>query len=127
MTHAPRQLGPILVVEDDPDLILFLGELLTSAGYRVAAVDSTLGTAALIRRERPAAILLDLGLPYRSGVSLLAELKAQPDTTAIPVIIPKKCRKPCRRSKIICGKISRRWTSRSSRRCSKPPPKSWAA
>jgi len=44
----------------------------------------------------------------------------------IPVIILRKCRRRCSKSKIISAKTSRRWTNRNSRRCSKLPPRSWA-
>jgi CheY-like chemotaxis protein len=80
MMPAPPALGPILIVEDDPDL-------LADAGYRVEIVDSAFGTATLIRRERPAAILLDLELPFRPGTAHLDELTADPRTAAIPIII----------------------------------------
>jgi DNA-binding response OmpR family regulator len=87
MIPAPSALGSVLVVEDDPDLADCLSDLLTATGYRVAVLESAFGAAALIRRERPAAILLDLGLPFRSGLSLLAELKADPHTAAAPILI----------------------------------------
>ena len=76
-----------LVVEDDPGLAGLLSTTLAGGGYAVTVTDSALGAAELTRRVRPDVILLDLALPYRSGASLLAELKADPDTAAIPVII----------------------------------------
>jgi DNA-binding response OmpR family regulator len=42
---------------------------------------------ALARRLRPAVILLDLGLPYRSGGALLEDLKADPATAGVPVLV----------------------------------------
>ena len=77
----------VLVVEDDAIFAGLLTQVLSEAGFAVTATDSVLGTAALVRRVRPDVILLDLGLPYRSGASLLAELKANPRTAAIPVLI----------------------------------------
>ncbi len=79
--------GSILVIEDDPDHQRLLAEILELAGYAVTVADSALGAAALARRHQPDLILLDLGLPYRSGASLLAELKADPRTAAIPVLV----------------------------------------
>ena len=40
-----------------------------------------------MRSVNPRLIILDLGLPYRSGASLLAELKADPDVADTPVIV----------------------------------------
>ena len=79
--------GSILVIEDDPDHQRLLADVLELAGYAVTVADSALGAAALARRLQPDLILLDLGLPYRSGASLLAELKADPRTAAIPVLV----------------------------------------
>jgi CheY-like chemotaxis protein len=41
----------------------------------------------MLRTWRPDVVLLDLGLPYRSGAAVLADLKADPATAAIPVVI----------------------------------------
>ena len=77
----------VLVIDDDDDMRGILTELLASAGYEVTAAESALGTVALVQRLRPRVILLDLGLPYRSGASLLADLKAEATTAQIPIII----------------------------------------
>ena len=77
----------VLIVEDDPHATHLLEELLKTVGYAVTTTDSALGTAGLARRLRPSVILLDLGLPYRSGVSLLADLKSDPTTAGIPVLV----------------------------------------
>ena len=39
------------------------------------------------RKERPAAVVLEVGLPKRDGWQVLADLKGDPDTAVIPVII----------------------------------------
>ena len=77
----------VLVVEDDPDLREFLTDLLGNDGYDVTATDAAIGVRALAESVQPHTILLDLGLPYRSGASLLVELKADPRTAPIPVIV----------------------------------------
>ena len=76
-----------LVIEDDPGVQQLELELLRGEGYVVTATDSALGAAALARRFAPDTIVLDLGLPYRSGASLLAELKADRATAHIPVVV----------------------------------------
>ncbi len=77
----------ILVIEDDPSICDLLVDILSSDGYDVTSTESVLGAATLIRRLRPEAIVLDLGLPYRSGASLLTELKTDPETAGIPVLV----------------------------------------
>ena len=83
MTESRR----VLVVEDEPSLREVLTDLLGETGYDVTATDSAIGVRALVESVQPHAILLDLGLPYRSGGSLLVELKADPRTAPIPVIV----------------------------------------
>ncbi len=93
--HTARRAGSpqkrtapvVLVVEDDPDTGALLTDVLGEEGYAVRVVDTALGLLGQIERLRPATILLDLGLPYRSGAALLADLKADPVTAPIPVIV----------------------------------------
>ena len=76
-----------LVIEDDSAHRLLLRETLEIGGYEVAAIDSAIGAMEVVRDLRPHVILLDLGLPLRSGASLLAELKADPRTADVPVVV----------------------------------------
>jgi CheY-like chemotaxis protein len=63
--------------------------VLSLAGYQVAAAESALGVVDRVRRHRPAAVVLDLGLPYVSGAHLLAALRedADPAVRAVPVVV----------------------------------------
>jgi DNA-binding response OmpR family regulator len=76
-----------LVVEDDEGIAELLAFALAEDGFAVERRGSALGVAALLRAWRPDVVLLDLGLPFRSGGALLAELKADPATAPIPVVI----------------------------------------
>ncbi len=80
---APR----VVVVEDEPDTAALYADVLSEAGYAVTVLGSALGARAQLQRMRPAVVVLDLGLPYRSGLSLLSELKADRATAGIPVVI----------------------------------------
>jgi len=77
----------LLSVDDDPSVAPLLQKMLAGNGYRVIA--STSASAALgdAQRLQPAAILLDLLMPERDGEHVLAELKADPATSNIPVIV----------------------------------------
>ena len=77
----------ILIVEDDETLLDLFSEVLNTAGYEVATQDSAFGAAARVREFEPSAVLLDLALPFRPGTSLLTELKADPRTAEVPVLI----------------------------------------
>jgi DNA-binding response OmpR family regulator len=77
----------VLVVEDDEGVAALWVEALAEAGFAAERVGSALGLSAVLRARPPAAIVLDLGLPFRSGGALLGALKADPATAAIPVVV----------------------------------------
>ena len=83
----PPRRRRVLVVEDDEALAALWAQALAADGHEVRALASALGVAGLLRGWRPDVVLLDLGLPYRSGAALLADLKAAPATAGIPVVV----------------------------------------
>lgn len=77
----------ILVVEDDASLQRILQEALGQSGFLIlSALDGQLGLE-LAQRHKPDLILLDLILPKKSGFEVLKELKKDPATKDIPVIV----------------------------------------
>ncbi|MGH2468884.1 MAG: response regulator, partial [Chloroflexota bacterium] len=77
----------VLVVEDDARVASLLNLYLTRGGYRAVVADS--GAAALenARRLHPLAITLDILLPGLDGWEVLRELKSDPATRDIPVVV----------------------------------------
>jgi signal transduction histidine kinase/DNA-binding response OmpR family regulator len=77
----------VVIVEDDPRSLDLLCLYVKSAGVGfVTAGDGRQGLE-LIRRVRPAAVVLDIQLPTLDGWDLLALLKADPTTAPIPVVV----------------------------------------
>jgi signal transduction histidine kinase/CheY-like chemotaxis protein len=88
---SPRELDPIrslvLVVDDDPMDLLLYEKYLAGSGFQVLSA-RTLGEArSILLRARPLAVLLDILLDTESGWSLLPELKEQPTTSEIPILV----------------------------------------
>jgi CheY-like chemotaxis protein len=77
----------VLAIDDDPDVIYLLRENLGEAGYRVIGAPSGEEGVRLARALRPCAITLDILMPHKDGWQILHELKADPDTRDIPVIV----------------------------------------
>jgi DNA-binding response OmpR family regulator len=77
----------ILVCEDDEDVGDILTRYLEQAGYRPIRARNTAEARALLGADSFAAMTLDLGLPDQDGLSLLAEIKAHPATTGMPIIV----------------------------------------
>lgn len=77
----------VLVVEDNETNIYLMQLLVTREGWRcVVARDGGEGVA-LALRERPTLIVMDLQLPLVSGYEAIHQLKANPDTASIPVVV----------------------------------------
>ena len=74
-------------MDDDPSVAPLLQKMLVGHGYRVVASRVVAAAVADARRVQPAAILIDLRLREGDGADLLRELKSDPSTRGIPVII----------------------------------------
>ena len=77
----------ILVVDDEPDMVEMLKLVLESSSYEVLpAYDGQEGVEKA-RGARPDAIILDLMMPRKDGFQACKELKGDPATAAIPVLV----------------------------------------
>jgi putative two-component system response regulator len=84
---ARRRAQRILIVDDNPDNIILTRELLSSRGYEVQSVASAEEAQEAIQRQQPDLILLDVILPGKSGYELCRELKEDPFTRLIPIVM----------------------------------------
>ncbi len=80
-------LGHILVVDDDPEIRRLLGQMLRPAGYLVHEYATAAEGVAAIRTDCPDVVLLDLDLPDRSGHDVLEEIRSDPVTRLLPVVM----------------------------------------
>ena len=67
----------ILIVDDEPQILRLLEAALTRGGYRVRATSSGQEALAVAQAVGPDAALVDLGLPDRDGIELVAALAAK--------------------------------------------------
>jgi len=77
----------VLVIEDDPVARTDLQARLKAQGYTVALAADAASALTVVNRERPDAILLDLGLPAGDGYLVLERLRKIKTLAAIPVLI----------------------------------------
>lgn len=74
----PIQPNPrLLVVDDDDDFRIFVGDLLRTAGHEVVEVATGSEALAHVRAERPSLIVLDVHLPDISGYQVCRELREE--------------------------------------------------
>ena len=76
-----------MVVDDNPDNMTLMRALLSSHGYDVIAAPHAEDAERHIRFDQPDLILLDVVMPGKSGYELCRELKEDPQTRLIPVVL----------------------------------------
>ncbi|KXU82255.1 two-component system sensor histidine kinase/response regulator [Paraburkholderia monticola] len=77
----------IVAVEDDPPFAAILRDLVHELDFDFVHASDAASGLTLVRDMRPAAVLLDVGLPDRSGLTVLEWLKSDPLTRHIPIHI----------------------------------------
>lgn len=78
----------ILIIDDQPESVRLLQELLNEDGnYRIFSADNGTEGIALVARRQPDLIILDLRMPEMDGFDVLNELRSNPETAVIPVMI----------------------------------------
>ncbi len=81
---TPALAARILVVDDEPQIRKFLDIGLRAQGYRVESADSGAAGLAALATQGADLVILDLGLPDRDGLDVLAELR---EWSSTPVIV----------------------------------------
>ena len=81
--------GTVLIVDDEQDAIQLFWRMLSTSGrsYRVLTAPTGERALALLRKERPDLVLLDLIMPGMDGFQLLATRDEEPAWRDVPVIV----------------------------------------
>ena len=77
----------VLVVDDDEDNIRIISTMLLARGYEVRLARDGRSAMESIRQQRPDLVLLDVMMPGMDGMQVLDTIRADPRTTALPVIL----------------------------------------
>jgi signal transduction histidine kinase/CheY-like chemotaxis protein len=85
--EIPRGATVLLTVDDDPSVAPLLEKMLAGRGFRVVSATSPGTAVSEARRLRPSVITLDVLMPERDGRDILRELRADPETRDIPIIV----------------------------------------
>lgn len=87
-TQGPASPAPtILVAEDSSEQRSLYVEILQSAGYRVLEARDGDEAVAIVRHERPRLVLMDVTMPRTTGWNAVRELKEDPETMGVPIIV----------------------------------------
>jgi CheY-like chemotaxis protein len=77
----------VLVVDDDPDILDAICDILDAEGYRVSRARHGLEALEQVEAARPDIILLDLMMPVMDGVAFSHALRQRPRVRDIPIVV----------------------------------------
>ncbi|WP_242343226.1 response regulator [Anaeromyxobacter terrae] len=77
----------VLVVDDDPDILDAICDILEGEGYRVARARHGVEALERVEAEKPAIILLDLMMPVMDGLAFAQALRERPGKAGIPIVV----------------------------------------
>ena len=77
----------IVLVEDDKNLSVLIQRKLEKKGYEVRQIGDGKDALSFIKREKPDLVLLDVDLPYKTGIELLEEIRQDKALSSLDVII----------------------------------------
>ena len=77
----------VLIVDDEPNIVLSLEFLLRNRGYEVVTAFDGDEALALIESERPDLVLLDVVMPKRDGFAVCQAIRARPEWQAMRIIM----------------------------------------
>ena len=80
-------MATILVVDDEQPLRDLLADVLEMDGHRVIVAGNGREALAIARSDRPDLVASDVMMPLLNGVRLCQQLKADPSTASVPVIL----------------------------------------
>jgi putative two-component system response regulator len=86
-TRSPAALGRVLIVDDDLRVRETMRDYVEHLGYSVRDASSAEEALAEITRETPDLVLLDVRMPGINGIDLCRQLKGDPMTHLIPVVL----------------------------------------
>jgi len=78
--------GPILVVEDIPNVLELLEVTLRFKGYPVVTALNGQEALEAVERERPALVITDILMPRLDGYAMAQNLRTNPRTRSIPIV-----------------------------------------
>lgn len=78
---------PVLVIDDDPSVVDIVASYLKQDGYAVYGIHDSRNAVTEVQQVQPAAIILDILMPYKDGWQVLTEIKADQSLQDIPVVL----------------------------------------
>jgi DNA-binding response OmpR family regulator len=77
----------ILVVDDDPDIVDYLGLFLEDHGYQVSSANRSSSALIALDEVNPDLVILDVVLPGKSGLDFLINIRQLDRWSSLPVVV----------------------------------------
>ena len=77
----------ILIVDDEPDLLRLIAYALQIEGYQIVTASTGMEGLRKVQSENPDLAILDLMLPDINGVEICKQLRSQPETADLPIMV----------------------------------------
>ncbi len=77
----------VLAIDDNPDVLTLINNALEDSPYKVIGVNDSTRAVELVQELQPVAVTLDVMMPEMNGWQILHQLRANPTTANIPVIM----------------------------------------
>ena len=87
MTDAAPSPARVLIVDDEPNILLSLQFLMKKAGYDVRTAKDGEQALAEVAREKPDIILLDVMMPKLDGFSVCQRIKSDPALSSVRIVM----------------------------------------
>jgi CheY-like chemotaxis protein len=84
---SPRLAATVLIADDEPSMRLLVHTTIQSDDYRIAEASNGDEAWDFIKQHKPSLVLLDIQMPGRNGLEILASIKRDPGLNATRVIL----------------------------------------
>ena len=80
-------MAKVLLAEDDPTMVSLLKTLLDMEGFEVLALDVNSDVPAVVQREKPHALFMDVHLGEQSGMDILETIRKQKELSDVRIVM----------------------------------------
>src|SRR5215216_3352040 len=89
MTESPNghEDNSVLIVNDEPDQLTLMGNLLRKAGYSILTAGDGLDGLAVAREKRPDLVISDVSMPRMNGLEFCREIRADSELKTLPILL----------------------------------------
>ena len=77
----------ILIVDDEPNIVLSVEFLMKREGYEVVTANDGQAALDMLPGTRPDLMILDVMMPRKNGFEVCNEVRANPDTAGLPILM----------------------------------------